>query len=320
MNDNERSIQLLKALAARLGDDSRFMAHALDAYQRHAHLDDAEMARELGAAPEMLLRLALCRRPASDAPDFAEQVRELADYTLIDETRLIAVIREVDSLAGFALPPAGLWVRLFAGARGQITAFRRQPAQLFAGAVCILLLVVTGALLWRAYRESPAPDIAQHRPQPTATLSEPAAQGSPAPGSTVTQQHSGETMAPTSPPAPVVIRRVNLEGRAALRDAAAAGGAKESAIRLPHARTRLLLKLPENSANGWYHASIVDEYDTPLARAQAKSLDGKRLNVMFDLRKLAARSYRLRLAQANGAPDYYAVRIASRQRGPQRKP
>ena len=88
MNGAEQSIQLLAALAERLRDNPQFMAHALDVYQRRARLSDAEMARALGATPEMLLRLALCRLPASDAPDFAEQAREVADYTLIDEARL----------------------------------------------------------------------------------------------------------------------------------------------------------------------------------------------------------------------------------------
>lgn len=196
-------------------------------------------------------------------------------------------------------------------------AFPFKPAMAIAG---IFALITISSAVWLAWRETvktEAPGVAQLRPQPTATLSAPASQGS---ADAVARQRGGETIAPASRPAPLVVRKVDLEGRDALRDAAAAGGAEENVIKLPQARVRLLLKLPEDGARGWYHASVVDEYDQPLAEADARSRDGKRLNVILDLRKLAAKSYRLRLSLGNGGPGHYPVRIADRQRTPWRKP
>jgi len=88
----------LSGLARRLQNDPRFMAYVLVAYGRQEGFDAEELSQELGMLPAMLMRLALCKRPISGAPEFAEQVREIADYTLTDEIRLANVLRQVDSL------------------------------------------------------------------------------------------------------------------------------------------------------------------------------------------------------------------------------
>ena len=72
----------LSALALKLRRDPRYMAYALAAYQQQENLSDKELAETLSILPELIVRLALCRRPAASAPQFAEQVRELADFTL----------------------------------------------------------------------------------------------------------------------------------------------------------------------------------------------------------------------------------------------
>ena len=89
-------------LARRLQADPQFMSYALATYQQHEGLERQDLAQELGLAPEMLLRLALCRRPDPDSPLFAEQVREIADYTLMDEARLANILRQVSSLEKLA--------------------------------------------------------------------------------------------------------------------------------------------------------------------------------------------------------------------------
>jgi hypothetical protein len=92
----------LSGLALKLQRDPRFMAYVLAAYQRQEGLSDEGLAEALGTLPELITRLALCRRPVALAPQFAEQVRELADYTLTDEVRLAGILRQVDGLERLA--------------------------------------------------------------------------------------------------------------------------------------------------------------------------------------------------------------------------
>lgn len=92
----------LSRLAQRLQNDPRFMSYVLTAYQRQEGLDTEGLAQELGAPPGLLRRLTLCKRPDSNSPQFAEQVREIADYTLTDEAQLANILRQVDSLEKLA--------------------------------------------------------------------------------------------------------------------------------------------------------------------------------------------------------------------------
>ncbi len=93
------------AFARRLQSDARFMAYVLAVYQRLEGLSEEGLASELGTWPEMLTRLALCQRPCGDAAHFAEQVRRMADYTLIDEAQLAGILRQVESLEQLAQRP-----------------------------------------------------------------------------------------------------------------------------------------------------------------------------------------------------------------------
>ncbi|PYS93967.1 MAG: hypothetical protein DMF64_02980 [Acidobacteria bacterium] len=95
----------LSALALKLRRDPRYMAYALAAYQQQENLSDKELAETLSILPELIVRLALCRRPAASAPQFAEQVRELADFTLTDESQLAGILRQVDGLEKLAALP-----------------------------------------------------------------------------------------------------------------------------------------------------------------------------------------------------------------------
>jgi hypothetical protein len=94
--------------ARRLQSNPRFMAYVLHAYCQQEGFEFGELAGELGIAPEMLVRLALCRRPPGDAPSFAEQVRTIADYTLTDDAQLANILRQVESLEKLAQIPVPL--------------------------------------------------------------------------------------------------------------------------------------------------------------------------------------------------------------------
>lgn len=98
----QESLALLSTLARRLRSDPQYMAHALAAFQSQENLTDEELARELGTLPELVVRLSLCKRPSPSSTRFAEQLRELADYTLTDAARLANILRQVDGLERFS--------------------------------------------------------------------------------------------------------------------------------------------------------------------------------------------------------------------------
>ncbi|MEN3334867.1 MAG: hypothetical protein V7641_4232 [Blastocatellia bacterium] len=89
---------LLSSLSKRMENSPEFMAHVLTTYKRQEGLGDSQLLEALGTSSELLVRLALCRRPEANSPEFAEQVRLLSDFTLIDESLLAHIIRQVDGL------------------------------------------------------------------------------------------------------------------------------------------------------------------------------------------------------------------------------
>lgn len=105
MSAENTELNLLKGLSRRLQGDPAYMAYVLAMYKMHEGLDDEDLAAYLNSFPEFVVRLELCKRPEADAADFAEQVRSLSDFTLIDEAVLAHIIRQVDSLAELAHIP-----------------------------------------------------------------------------------------------------------------------------------------------------------------------------------------------------------------------
>jgi hypothetical protein len=92
----------MSALARRLRNDPRYIAYALAAYQSQEKLTDEELGLELGMLPLLVIRLSLCKRPDPMSPDFADQVREIADFTVMDEEKLAHVLRQVDAVEKLA--------------------------------------------------------------------------------------------------------------------------------------------------------------------------------------------------------------------------
>jgi hypothetical protein len=95
---NPKVNSTLQLLAQKLRDDPDFMAFVLDQFCSQEGISVLELSEALGIMPEMVTRLALCRKPDPDKVDFAKGVREIADYTLADEAVLANVIRRVSSV------------------------------------------------------------------------------------------------------------------------------------------------------------------------------------------------------------------------------
>jgi hypothetical protein len=310
MNTDEQSIQLLTALARRLRDDPRYMAHVLAVYQQAERLDDAALANSLGAAPEMLLRLALCRRPEAHAPDFAGQVRTLADYTLLDETQLARVIRRVDELHQAAATvektawPRRFWIWLSEGAHHT---WARQSSLAFTAAACLLLFVLAGLLGW-ALRALPAraPQITRQPQSTTPTAITPA---TPAATAGASDQLAVNTQRRAAPPS--ITYEINLEDWATQRAAGAPGKKEAIVIKPPLESVQFRLKLFETSTRGFYRVSLIDAAGKPLLPHTAHSRDGVNLVVRMNLSSLAPGDYLLRVEREGEAPAGCPVRISN---------
>ena len=107
MSEQEWSAPMF-TLARRLRNDPRYMAYVLAEYQTQEKLTDEDLWLELGAVPLLAARLSLCKRPDTESLDFAEQVREIADFSLVDEAKLAHVLRQVDAVEKLAGRPASL--------------------------------------------------------------------------------------------------------------------------------------------------------------------------------------------------------------------
>jgi hypothetical protein len=75
-----------------------YMAYVLSRYQHQEKISDEDLPFALETLPGLVSRLAVCRRPDATAPNFAALVREIADYTLVDEALLASIIRQVSSI------------------------------------------------------------------------------------------------------------------------------------------------------------------------------------------------------------------------------
>jgi hypothetical protein len=107
MTDQEPFL-IIANLARRLRSDAGFMSYVLAEYQKQESLTDEDLVRELDTLPTMVVRLALCKRPASSSGQFAKEVSEIADYTLTDEAQLANILRQVDGLEKLAERSTGL--------------------------------------------------------------------------------------------------------------------------------------------------------------------------------------------------------------------
>jgi hypothetical protein len=329
MSTNEDSINLLAALAQRLRKDPGFMAHVLALYQQEKRIDDQALTQELRAFPEMIVRLALCKRPQAGT-SFAVQVRELSDYTLIDEVALERIIRKVDRFSESTLFSRKKRAQLLLNQLvGRLAKVQHRTGSVIKGRGLITalsaLLLFGGFYLWwectkvplssivadsaesaTSSTKKPSKDVSDFEsadkllPSP-ATIQEVA---SPAHPSKATDQRTQELITKVS---------INLEEYTSLREASV----EERLIKLPRSRMRLWLNMPESSSNGIYNVSILDAFSNPLLTKTAASSNGKSLKVTLDTSWLQEDMYILSLSREGEVPDYYRLFIRDLYPAPQ---
>ena len=321
-------IELLAALVERLRGDRHFMAYALYDYQQHMGLDDESLARELGTKAEMIVRLALCKRPDVKSSSFRQDVRELSDYTQAHEKVLTQVLTRCFSEDNGSLPAAAA-VDLrppVRGPRRPVSSYERlaaaftRRALLFAGAI-VLLLVVAGGLLWRQSTDGAqsdlvafAPDIDPPRIHSSEAKDAAVASGAPESKSVHDpsrdrgdgRQNSAQRRQPAARP-----MIVNLERRSTLREAGEPAAQAAKIVRLPLSRTSLRLKLAAGSGPGYYLVTIVDAFAAPVFTTTTSSR-GSILRAVVDTRRISPGEYRLcvrRESREPEVPDCFPVLI-----------
>lgn len=110
--------RLLAQLAQRAQNETGLMAPVLVRYQQLEKLNDDALAALLRTDVLGLSRLALCKKPVSDAR-FLEQVRQTAAYANADAAQIANLIRHVDSMDALAQKPNA---SLAAKTTGQVVA------------------------------------------------------------------------------------------------------------------------------------------------------------------------------------------------------
>jgi hypothetical protein len=94
----EKSTDLLRYAARRASQYPFFLAADMDHFRSHLGMEETDLARFLGCLPDFLPKLALCRRPDPDSPQFRSDIQRIAGAFGLQTDRLVQLIREVDVL------------------------------------------------------------------------------------------------------------------------------------------------------------------------------------------------------------------------------
>lgn len=161
MSEEIDTKKLLRGLARQLSGDRNSMAYLLANYRQQRGLTEAQLAEELHATPEMLVRLSICRSPEADSAELDSQIASLAAYCEVDRAALTHVI-EFTLTAGYgvtapsqpALQPGSMVATGIAhapsvGSSSQTISLFRRPRVWAVGLSFAILLSASIALVWR---------------------------------------------------------------------------------------------------------------------------------------------------------------------------
>jgi hypothetical protein len=92
------------SLAQRVIQMPEFFGAVLHRFRQQENLSEQDVILRLRTTRAMLARLALCRLPNSNNPEFLAQMRKIAAFTRIDVERLTAILRQVEAVDALSRP------------------------------------------------------------------------------------------------------------------------------------------------------------------------------------------------------------------------
>ena len=96
--NSKRTTELLRHAARRASQHPFFLAADLEQFRVHRGIQETDLARFLGCSPEVLPKVALCRRPDPESPRFRSDTHRIANFFDLQTDHLVQLIREVDVL------------------------------------------------------------------------------------------------------------------------------------------------------------------------------------------------------------------------------
>lgn len=92
------------SLAHRIIQMPGFFGAVLHRFRQQENLTEQDVIYQLCTTRAMLARLALCRLPNSNNPEFVAQMRQIAAFTKIDVEILTRILRQVEAIEALSRP------------------------------------------------------------------------------------------------------------------------------------------------------------------------------------------------------------------------
>ena len=94
----DKRVELLRHAARAATRSLFFLAGSLEEFRQNRGIDEAELARFIGCVPELLPKLALCRRPVPESGGFRSDVDRITAAFGLRDGRLVQLLREAESV------------------------------------------------------------------------------------------------------------------------------------------------------------------------------------------------------------------------------
>lgn len=91
----DHQLHALRDAAARAKNDPFYLSGLLEAYRQMERISQEDLARYLGCLPDVLPRIALCRRP--DRTRFRQDIQAIASKFAIQADRLANLVRAAEA-------------------------------------------------------------------------------------------------------------------------------------------------------------------------------------------------------------------------------
>lgn len=307
------------------------MASVLALYRQLEGIDELALARKLGTMPELVLRLALAKRPDSDSSDFDSLIQQLSDSALVDPVALKAIICKVERSAkrgSVAKVREDAGVETDALAIGANLAFpigyrwhlsRAKWVWAMAGVASLLLGILGATALWNNWNEAPPTSTAtESRRPPSASPAHSNADHSSAHRPPTRERASDLSKSEPTKQRKDLVAKTTIEidlrndsgsAGSGLRDSTPGAEKMENLIRLPRSPARLAITLPDGSPKGLYRVQIRDPFGTTKKSRRGRNTSSGKLVVAIDLSHLSEGQYYLCILQSDEVPECLPVEV-----------